>query len=43
MIHYETDVELIDHTRLLQKLGATGIDNDYVALLKVTLVVARNM
>jgi len=29
MIDYKKAFDLIDHTLLLQKLGAIGIDNDY--------------
>lgn len=34
MIDYKTAFDLIDHTLLLQKLGATGIHNDYLSLFE---------
>ena len=34
MIDYKKSFALIDHTLLLQKLRATGIDNDHVSLFE---------
>ena len=34
MIDYKKAFDLIDHTFLLQKLRATGIDNDYVSFFE---------
>ena len=34
MIDYKKAFDLIDHTLLLQKLRAAGIDNDYVSLFE---------
>ena len=34
MIDYKIVFDLIDHTLLLQKLRAAGIDNDYVSLFE---------
>ena len=43
MIDYKIVFDLIDHTLLLQKLRAAGIDNDYVSLFESYLSDLRNM